>query len=119
MTSIPLYDASAPIACTATGADRAARLEVLERLHANLEGIERTEHGMLLHFPDRPGIEDDLRRFAVDEKACCSFWGFAVAATPTGFSLRWDAPPAADHLVEQLAAAFEGDDPITAVAGLL
>jgi hypothetical protein len=119
VTSIPLYDDSAPIACTATGPDRAARVEVLRRLHADLERIERTQHGMLLHFPDRPGIDDDLRRFARDEKACCSFWGFAVAATSGGFTLRWDAPPAADHLVDALLAAFEGDDPISAVAGLL
>jgi hypothetical protein len=119
MKSIPLYDATAPIACTASGEEITQRIEVVQRMHANLTRIERTEHGMLLHFPNRPDVDADLRRFAVDEKGCCQFWGFAVTADGDDLTLRWDAPPALDDYVEKLLAYFEGDEPITAVSGLL
>ena len=119
MKSIPLYDATAPITCTATSDEIPERIEVVQRMHAALDRIERTEHGMLLHFPNRPDIEADVRSFAVDEKACCQFWGFAVISTDERLTLRWDAPPALDEYIERLVAYFEGDEPITAVSGLL
>jgi hypothetical protein len=119
MRSIPLYDATAPIACTADSDEIAERIEVIERMRAVLDRVERTEHGMLLHFPNRPEIDADVRRFAVDEKGCCRFWGFAVTVADDELTLRWDAPPALDEYVDRLLAYFEGDEPITAVSGLL
>lgn len=83
-----------------------------------LERLERTEHGMLLHFAVRPDIEPDLRRLAVDEKRCCEFWGFEVFSGEV-LTLRWDAPLSAGDLVDRLEEFFTGDEPASALAGLL
>jgi hypothetical protein len=116
---IPIYDASAPITCTIGSDEIPDRIEVIERMRLNLDRIERTDHGLLLQFPDRPEIDADVRRFAVDEKRCCQFWGFAVRASSTGLVLQWDGPPDADELLDRLHAYFEGDAPLTAITGLL
>lgn len=119
MKTIPLYDATAPITCTASGSEIADRIAQIERMHANLDRIERTEHGVLLRFPNDPDIEADIRQFTVDEKGCCTFWGFEVTVTDDEIALRWDAPPTLDDYMDTLLAHFEGDEPITAASGLL
>ena len=119
MTTIPIYDASAPTTCTATSDEIPVRIAQIERMRADLDRIERTAHGMLLHFPNRPDIEAELRRFTVDEKECCRFWGFDIAMTSDELVLRWDAPPALDDHVTRLMTFFEGDEPLTAGSGLL
>ena len=118
MKTIPIYDATAPITCTATSDEIQVRVELLARMHEHLTRIERTEHGMLLHFPNRPDLDADLHQFTADEKACCQFWGFDIATTDEQLILRWDAPPTVDGFVDRLIAYFQGDDP-TAIAGLL
>lgn len=119
MELIPLYDETAPLACTITEDEIPGRVELVERMRSNLERLERTEHGLLLHFAVRPEIEADLRRFAVDEKRCCEFWGFAVLSGDD-LTLRWDAPPSAGELVKRLEEFFRGDAPVSsALAGLL
>ena len=105
----PLYDADAPIVCTIDGGEVRERIGQLAHLRTNVQRLERTEHGLLLHFAADPGLEADLRRFTVAEKACCGFWGFDVIASPTELTLRWDAPPAADAIVEELVAYLRGD----------
>lgn len=119
MKAIPIYDATAPITCTIGADEIADRVALLERLRAQLRGVERSDHGLLLRFPPRPDVEADVRRFAVEEKRCCRFWGFAVEAGGEDLVLRWDAPPAAGELLERIRAAVEGDAPITGIAGLL
>lgn len=119
MKSIPLYDDTKPISCTIGNDEIPTRIELVERVRTHLQGIVRTEHGMLLRFPDRPDTAADLERFTIDEKRCCEFWGFAIHHDPDGLTLRWDAPPDAADLIEKLLAYFQGDEPITAVSGLL
>lgn len=119
MKRIPIYDVNVPISCTIDRADIPQRIELIERLRDSLASIERTEHGLLLRFPNWNDVVGDVRRFAVDEKRCCSFWGFDVTMMGEQVALRWDAPPAAADLVTQLVAYFEGDMPITAIEGLL
>lgn len=119
MNNIPLYDETAPISCTAGEAEIADRIALIERMHGWLTRIERGEHGLVLHFPNEPAIEAAVRRFTVDEKACCAFWGFAVEAAGGEVLLRWDAPPAVDDYVGKLHAYFEGDEPREVVSGLL
>jgi hypothetical protein len=118
MKSIPIYDATAPIACSITAEEIPGRIELVERLRSNLTELQRTEHGMLLRFPNRPDIEADLRRFAIDEKRCCQFWGFDVT-TGDDLTLRWDGPPASGELMDRLAAFFTGDEPGSVLAELL
>lgn len=116
---IPIYDETKPISCTIDGGEISGRLELMERMRTNLSAVERGEHGMLLHFPETDAIADDLERFAVAEKRCCEFWGFAIDRRAGELVLRWDAPPAADEIVERLLAYFRGDEPIADIAGLL
>lgn len=119
MKTIPIYDATAPVACTATSDEIPLRIAQVERMRSNLDRIERTEHGMLLHFPNSPDIEADLRKFTVDEKGCCQFWGFDIATEPDELVLRWDAPPTLNDYITRLMTLFEGDEPLTADSGLL
>ena len=119
MKLIPIYDDTKPIACTIHRAEVPARVELIDRMRSNLTAIERTEHGMLLRFPNASDIEADLQRFAVEEKRCCEFWGFAIAADGGDLTLRWDAPPDAEALVDQLLGYFNGHAESTSIAGLL
>ena len=119
MNPIPIYDATAPITCTADSDEIPERIELVERMRTYLDRIERTPHGLLLHFPARPEVDAVLRRFAIDEKRCCQFWGFAVDTHDDDLTLRWDGPPAVDEYMDRLLAYFEGDEPLTAISGLL
>jgi hypothetical protein len=119
MNSIPIYDATAPIVCTANSEEVPTRIAQVERMRAALQHIDRTEHGLLLRFANDSAIEVDVRRFAVDEKRCCQFWGFEIATTPDEITLRWDGPPNVADFLDRLHAYFLGDEPITAVTGLL
>ena len=118
--SIPLYDESAAIACSLTPEEIPARLATIERMRTDLTSLERTEHGLLLHFPPSASLDAELRQFALDEKRCCAFWGFAVRTDgPSQLALLWEAPPSAAGLVDQLEAFFTGDEPTEILAGLL
>lgn len=119
MNSIPIYDDTASVMCTIGRDEIPERIELVERMRHNLDRVDRTEHGLLLHFPNRADIEWDLRRFSVEEKRCCQFWGLAVDPTDGAVTLRWDGPPDAEDLLGQLLAYFEGDQPLAAVRGLL
>lgn len=115
---VPLYDATAPIACTITPGEIPARIELVERIRQHMTSLERTEHGLLLHFPRCADIEADLHRFATDEKRCCEFWGFEIHADPA-LAFRWDAPPDAQDLMDRLQSFFDGNESLTDLAGLL
>jgi len=113
------YDDTQPITCSIDASEVPGRVELLERLRRVIRAVERTEHGMLLRFPSAPDVEDDVRRFAVDEKRCCAFWGFAVETTRDELVLRWDSPPGAGELVDQLLEWFAGEGPLPDITGLL
>jgi hypothetical protein len=115
---IPLYDASAPIVCTLAAGEVQERRQQLERLRTHLTSVDRTEHGMRLHFPAGRELADELERFAHLEKQCCRFWGFDVHRGREATTLRWDAPPGTDDLVEGLLAWLRGD-PGASLSGLL
>jgi hypothetical protein len=119
---IPLYDETAAIACTIAPEEIPGRLATIERMRSSLRRLERTEHGLVLHFPPATGeddLEDELRRFAVDEKRCCQFWGFDVVTSDDELALRWDGPPSAHELVDRLEAFFHGDEPADVLTSLL
>ena len=116
---IPLYDETAAISCSLTPEEIPARLATIERMRTELGRLERVEDGLLLHFAPQGDLEAELRQFALDEKRCCSFWGFAVSRDAGDLSLRWEAPPNAAPLLDQLEAFFTGDEPAEILAGLL
>ena len=117
--TLPIFDDSQPLACSIDASEVPARIELLERLRTALRAVERTEHGMLLRFPSRPDVEADVRRFAVDEKRCCAFWGFAVGTAAEEITLRWDAPPQAGELVDQLRDWLAGERSLPDISALL
>ena len=119
MNLIPIYDATVPIACTATDDEIQSRIQQIERLRSDLTRLERTEHGLLLHVPNRSGIDTYLRAFTIDEKGCCAFWGFEITTSDDELTLRWDGPPDVTDFVDSLVTWLEGDEPLTADSGLL
>jgi hypothetical protein len=116
---LPLHDDTAAIACTASPDELPVRLEAIARLRTHLDRVERTEHGLLLHLPNRPEVADDLARFTVDEKACCQFWGFAIDVGDDTITFRWDGPRSVDHVLDRLLDFFRSDAPLTALDGVL
>ena len=117
MTRIPV-DLTAPIACTADGDEVPRRIEQVDHLRDRLRAVDRTETGLLLHFEPDADLAAHLQRFVVDEKGCCQFWGFAIS-DDAGLTLRWDGPPDVQPFLDELLRYFEGDEPLTAFAGLL
>lgn len=119
MKPIPIYDATAPIACTASSDEIPTRIHQIEHMRANLDRIDRSPDGLVLHFPNRADIHAELRQFATDEKGCCQFWGFAIESSDSELILRWDGPPDTTDFMDRLHAFFVGDEPLTADSGLL
>lgn len=119
MKPIPIYDDTVPVACTADSDELPIRIDQIERLRGHLVRLERTDDGILLHFPDHPDVGAEVASFTVEEKACCAFWGFAVDSTDDEITLRWDGPPSVKAFFEELVAFFESDQPLAAFSGLL
>jgi hypothetical protein len=111
MNQIPIYDATAPIACTAASDEISKRIDQVEAMRASLDRVERTSDGLLLHFPLRPDIDADLSQFTVAEKACCQFWGFEMTRAGHELILRWDGPPDTTEFMDRLYAFFDGTSP--------
>jgi hypothetical protein len=118
VTRIPI-DVTAPIACSATGGELAARLDEIERLRRDVVAVERTSEGLLLSFTPDEARRAQLERFAAEEKGCCQFWGFEVSSTAAALMLRWDGPATAQPLLDDLHRCFTTDEPLTAFPGLL
>ena len=119
MERIPIYDATAPVACTIGDGEIDDRLALLTRMRDALTGLDRTEHGLVLRFPADPAVESDVRQFALDEKRCCQFWGFEVEADGASVSLRWDGPPAAAGVLGRIEAILAGAAPVEGLRELL
>ncbi len=119
MNPIPLYDATAPIACTIGDDEIPARIALVERLRENVRSVERTADGLLLRFPATAANEADVRRFAIDEKRCCQFWGFALDVSDDEVRLQWDGPPDVGELLDRLHRYLTGTEPLDALGGLL
>ena len=117
MTRIPV-DVAAPVACTARGDEIPHRIEQVARLRDELRSIDRTADGLLLHFAPSAALEAHLERFVVDEKGCCQFWGFEVDSSDD-LTLRWDGPPDAQPVFDELLRFFQSDEPLTGLSGLL
>ena len=116
---LPLHDEAAPLVCTIGDDEMADRVALLDRMRRTATGIERTDTGLLLVFPRDESTSSDVRRFAVDEKRCCQFWGFAVVEGDDDVVLRWDGPPAATEVLDRLEGVLRSAEPIESISGLL
>ena len=116
---LPLHDNTAPIVCTIGPDEKADRIAIVNRMRASTASIERTETGLLLQFPRTDAIRADLDRFAIDEKRCCQFWGFAVVDGDDDLALRWDGPPTATELLDTIERVLRSDMPVETIEGLL
>src|SRR5262249_10540626 len=116
---IPIRNDPAPIACTIGAREIPERVELLERMRGALISIERTPTGLLLQFPDEPAVRVDVKRFAIDEKRCCQFWGFDVTDERDCIALRWDGPALAQDLLAKFETFFRTEAPISILAGFL
>jgi hypothetical protein len=117
MTRVPI-DLTAPIACTASRDEIPGRLAQVGHMRDRLRSVDRTEVGLVLHFEPDADLRRHLERFVADEKGCCRFWGFEIS-DDAGLTLRWDGPADVQPLLDELLRYFEGDGPLTALAGLL
>ncbi|HUQ39795.1 MAG TPA: hypothetical protein VM030_06535 [Acidimicrobiales bacterium] len=117
--AVPLYDPGAAVACSLDDADVPARMATIERLRHAAASIDRTEHGLVLRFGPGGGVDDEVARFARDEKRCCGFFGFAVDREGDDLVLRWDVPPTAGPVLDRLVAYFSGTGDIEDLRGLL
>ena len=119
MTTAPIYDPNAPIVCSLNQHDMHERVQLLDRIRSALTDLERSPHGLVLRLPATDDVVADVERFAADEKRCCQFWGFAVTTTAADVTMRWDGPPDASAILDQIHRYLAGDDSVDAFAGLL
>jgi hypothetical protein len=116
---LPVFDESASIVCTISEGDKADHLALIDRLRSAATSIERTPTGLLLQFPRTDATSADVRRFAVEEKRCCTFWGFAVVDGEDDIVLRWDGPPTVGGYFDTVERALRSDEPLESIEGLL
>ena len=116
---LPLNDGTAPIVCTIGDDEKADRIAIIERMRGCATSIERTDVGLLLQFPRTDATRADLERFAIDEKRCCQFWGFAVVDGDDDLALRWDGPATAVGLLDTIAQVLRSEKPVSSIEGLL
>lgn len=95
------------------------RIAQIEALREHMTRVDRTGHGLLLHFPNTAEIEANIRRFASDEKRCCQFWGLEVDANGDALTLQWDGPPNVADFLDRLHAFLLSNEKLSAATGLL
>jgi hypothetical protein len=96
-------DATAPIACTLPVNEFGDRLRSLEAIVGDdVREVVRAPGSIRIAIArrDRGDLEDQVTRWAVDEKACCTFLGFAVDADDETVTIEIEAPPSADRTLD-------------------
>ncbi len=72
---------AAPVACTLTSADLAARAGRWEQLAARaMTGRTETARGLRISFRAEPGAEEELRKLVAVENECCAWADWMVEA---------------------------------------
>lgn len=72
-------EATTVVACTLGTADLALQSRRWQELRARA-GLDRvpTEKGLVMHFSNEPGVEDELRALVAVESECCSWANWSV-----------------------------------------
>ncbi len=71
-----------PRACLLTGADLAARGEVVRPLMASYQKLQELEDGYAFQFPGEPEWIQRVVTFITEERACCPFFTFELQYEP-------------------------------------
>jgi hypothetical protein len=98
-------DEHEPIACTLTPSELSSRRsQLLPGLIARAEEVTDVENGLRLRFRSVPGLLAELAGAIDQERTCCSFLRFQVAAEPgTGpITLEVTGPPGTREMLRVL-----------------
>ena len=113
MTILSQVDPSAEIACTLPINEASGRLDSLLTLVGDrLVGTERNPDRLRITIKRSgdPGLEDDVRAWAEDEKGCCAFLGFAIESGPETVTLEIASPPDAGPTLDAIEWMFRAAD---------
>ena len=101
----PSATAAAPLVCTLTPDELAeARAGLLPGLLERAKSVSDLQDGVKLSFDSEPGLLADLARMMEQERACCRFLRFQLAAEPAGGAITLDVtgPPGTREVLRSL-----------------
>jgi hypothetical protein len=112
MTILSQVDSTADIACLLEPDAARDRLVALGDLVGEGTTMSRSRDALAIRIErrGRPRLDADVAAWAEAEKACCPFFGFALASEPNAVTLRISVPAGAEATLDEL-------DRLLAVAG--
>jgi hypothetical protein len=95
----------APIACTLSAADYAARMQDIRELARRaLRSRQPIPDGARLTFEPGADTERQLREFVAAEARCCAFLRMDLSAARDALTLEVTGPAEAEPIIAQLLA---------------
>jgi MerR family transcriptional regulator, copper efflux regulator len=94
-------------ACTIDPAGFKQRVDQLDTLAHQLQGLRRDGLALELVFPAEAA--QDVQAFVVEESRCCPFFSFEIDDTDRGLRLGIRTPPGGEAMLDALQAAFAGN----------
>jgi hypothetical protein len=94
-------------ACTIDPAGLKQRVNQLDTLSPQVQGLRRDGLTLALAFPAQAA--HDVQAFAVEESRCCPFFSFEIDETDQGLRLAIQTPPGGEAMLDVLQAAFAGN----------
>jgi len=94
-------------ACTIDPAGLKQRVNQLDSLAPQVQGLRRDGLNLALAFPAQAA--QDVQAFVVEESRCCPFFSFEVDETDQGLRLAIRTPPGGEAMLDALQAAFAGN----------
>ena len=79
---LELAVSAAPVACTLTLGEMAARSITVRELFSHVEATRDLADGMAFRFPGDPDWVKQLAEFVAFERACCQFFTFELTFAP-------------------------------------
>jgi MerR family transcriptional regulator, copper efflux regulator len=94
-------------ACTIDPAGLKQRVNQLDTLASQVQGLRRDGLALELAFPAEAA--QDVQAFVVEESRCCPFFSFEIDDTDQGLRLGIRTPPGGQAVLDALQAAFAGN----------
>jgi hypothetical protein len=95
------------LACTIDPAGLKQRVDQLDALRPQVQGLRRDGLALALAFPAEAA--QDVRAFVVEESRCCPFFSFEIDELDHGLRLGIRTPPGGEAMLDALQAGFAGD----------